>query len=363
MTAGKKILFVCPYPPGQSPSQRFRFEQYFQVLRENGFSFSVHPFLDEATWQILYRPGNAWRKLAGTLRGFGKRLVLLFSASSAGIIFIHREATPVGPPVVEFVLARILKKKIIYDFDDAIWLPDPGGHNAWLQGFKWHRKVRAICRWSYAVSCGNDYLADYARQFNARVRVNPTTLDTEGLHNPATHEKKKNSDLLTIGWTGTHSTLKYLEPLAPVLAEIEALFRGKVDFVVIADEKPRFALPSLRFVRWTRETEIDDLLKIDIGIMPLVADPWANGKCGFKALQYMALEIPAVASPVGVTVRIIDPEENGYLPDTLTDWKSCLAHLIQDATARKKMGEKGRKKVVAHYSLLSNAANFLSLFE
>ena len=120
---------------------------------------------------------------------------------------------------------------------------------------------------------------------------------------------------------------------------------------------------SLRFVPWSKETEIQDLLQFDIGLMPLTDDVWAKGKCGFKALQYMALCIPVLASPVGVNTIIIDDHINGFLCDSTTEWEENIQTLIEDQELRKRMGEKGREKVVQHYSVESNSSNFLSLFE
>jgi glycosyltransferase involved in cell wall biosynthesis len=137
-----------------------------------------------------------------------------------------------------------------------------------------------------------------------------------------------------------------------------------VEFVVIADKPPSIqAIPSVKFVPWNTETEIQDLLEFDIGIMPLPDDEWAKGKCGFKALQYMALEFPAVASPVGVNTKIINHGQNGFLCSTPGEWEAALRMLIENEALRKQIGSNGRKTILESYSVTSNASNFLSLFE
>src|SRR5690606_37637078 len=138
--------------------------------------------------------------------GFFRRKILLFKACKYDYIFIHREVAPLGPPIFEWFLAKMLQKRIIYDFDDAIWLTNTSENNKLAAGLKWHQKVDAISKWAYKVSCGNTFLCDYARQFNNNVVLNPTTIDTENMHNPALLQKQVNS-VLVIGWTGTHSTL------------------------------------------------------------------------------------------------------------------------------------------------------------
>jgi glycosyltransferase involved in cell wall biosynthesis len=133
--------------------------------------------------------------------------------------------------------------------------------------------------------------------------------------------------------------------------------------LVISNEAPTYHLKSLRFLKWKRETEIADLAKISIGVMPLEMDIWSEGKCGFKGLQYMSLGIPALMSPVGVNVQIVSHAENGYLPIKLEDWKSQLEMLLNDIDLRKKIGESGKKTINERYSVLSNQSNYLRLFQ
>ena len=359
----KKILFLVPYPIGASPSQRFRFEHFFAQLHQGGFHVKIQSFLDSQNWQIFFKPGRPLSKLGALLLGFARRWVALAEAPFYDFIFIHREAAPIGPPVIEWLLAKVLRRKIIYDFDDAIWLTDRQSESALLRLLKWRSKVAAICRWSYKISCGNAYLRDFARQFNDRAYYIPTVVDTEAWHNPARHERPaKKAGEVVIGWTGTHSTLKYLADLVPVLQKIETHF-PQVRVLVIADRRPAFDLRSLWFVPWSKATEVKDLMAMDIGIMPLPDDEWAKGKCGFKALQYMALGIPTVVSPVGVNTAIVDHGHDGFLADTPGAWYQVLADLITDTALRQHTGERSRAKIENRYSVKSSSASFLSLFE
>ena len=352
------IFFLCPYPLGGAPSQRFRFEQYLGILQNQGYSYEVHGFLDEATNRVLYQQGQTLAKVLGVLRGFLRRLALLPRLSRADFVFIHREATPIGPPWLEWIIAKVLLKKIIYDFDDAIWLKDTSGVNDFMSRLKWQQKVLKICRWSYRISAGNAYLADFGRQHNARVVVNPTTLDTRHSHFGL---KNQQEAPLSIGWTGSHSTMKYLYPLEPVLQELTRQFTFR--FVVISNRPPEMQLPDLHYIPWSQAREVADLREMHIGIMPLPNDPWAKGKCGFKALQYLSLGIPALVSPVGVNTEIVHHGENGFHCATNEDWMRYLSQLLRDADMRRRMGAAGRKTVEDHYSVEANTENFLGLFE
>lgn len=356
-----KILFIVPYPVANSPSQRFRFEQYFQTLQDNAIHFSVQSFLNDHGWTIIYQNGRSLSKLLILLKGFINRFLLLFRLPQFDFVFIHREASPLGPPIFEWIIAKIFRKKIIYDFDDAIWLTDRKNESILLRVVKWRSKVASICKWSYRVSAGNEYLCAYARQFNQNVVYNPTTIDTDHLHNAQLYNIEKDLNKIIIGWTGSHSTLKYLKEIEPALTILEKKY-SQLELLVIADKPPILSLINVRFLPWSFETEIKGLLETDIGIMPLPDDEWAHGKCGFKALQYMALEIPAVISPVGVNTIIIESGNEGYFASTTSEWLHTLEVLINDAALRKRMGKNGRTKIINHYSVQSNSTTFLKLF-
>jgi glycosyltransferase involved in cell wall biosynthesis len=348
----KKIAFLVPYPIGEAPSQRFRFEQYFKYLEQTGITISTYPFYDLDTWKIMYQKGRIMAKFFGVLLSFVKRIGLLFQLNQFDYVFIHRELSPIGPPVFEWIIAKILRKKIIYDFDDAIWLTDEKFRLTNVLRCFW--KVRFICKWSYKISCGNQYLMNYALQWNKNVIHNPTTIDTT--HH--TFIELSENELPIIGWTGSHSTLKYLEPLISTLKGFENQFK----LLVICNVDPKYDLQNYEFVKWSEQSEVEALNRIDIGIMPLPDDEWAKGKCGFKALQYMALKKAVVISPVGVNIQIVRDGVNGYLASSPEEWKEHLLTLLSNKEKRNSLGELGYQTLINGYSVESNKKNFLSLF-
>ena len=284
--------------------------------------------------------------------------MVLFDLGKFDFVFIHREAAPIGPPVFEWIISTVFRKKIIYDFDDAIWIPNTSNVNRIASWFKAFWKVKYICKWSYKVVGGNDYLCAYARLFNKQVIKIPTCVDTVNRHNRL---KNQLTEKIIIGWTGSQSTLKFLEPVTPVLKSLKDKF--DFEFVIIADKAPSFDLPFAKFVQWNEVTEIEDLLQLNIGVMPLDNDPWCEGKCGFKLIQYLSLGIPAVASPIGVNKNIIEEGVNGYLCNNSEEWIKALTSLIKDESLRRQMGKDGREKMVTNYSIQSQTSNFLNLFD
>jgi glycosyltransferase involved in cell wall biosynthesis len=352
-----KILFLLPYPLHKAPSQRFRVECYFELLKQRGIGFDYQCFLDENAWNILYKKGAGLKKASTIVKGYFRRVKMLFQCKGYQYIFIHREAAPLGPPLFEWVLAKLLKKKLIFDFDDATWIPNVSRSNQLARYVKCFWKVSFICKWSYKVSAGNAYLLRWALQHQPTVVLNPTCVDTVNRYN---RTKEQELVPVTIGWTGSHSTLRYLSLISGVLKELEEEY--PIEILVICDQEPSFALRSLRFIPWREASEIDDLLRFSIGVMPLEQDAWSEGKCGFKLIQYLALGIPAVASPVGVNKEIIEKDVNGYLCSSAEEWKFSLRKLIEDQSLRSVMGEKGRAKVSQQYSVQGNTSNFLCLF-
>jgi len=350
----KKILFISPYPHGIGPSQRFRFEQYLDFLSEY-FDCNQQTFWDKRAWDVLFKEGKVVAKFYFLIRAFFSRIILLFSISKYDLIFIHREMAHIGPPIFEWFVAKILKKNIVYDFDDAIWNLNYSNKNPLVKYFKATWKVAKICKWATAVSCGNQYLSNFAKQYNKQVFIIPTTIDTNYHQNIDNNEHK-----LTIGWTGTLTTLKHINVILPVLRKLEKKY--DFDFRVIANDKPQLQLDCLEYVKWKKESEIEDLSVIDVGLMPLPNEEWEKGKCGFKGLQYMALSIPTVMSPVGVNNEIIRDGENGFLASSENEWIDKISQLIESKTLREKLGKAGRRTVVDTFSVEANKQKYLDLF-
>lgn len=353
-----KVLFLVPYPVRHAPSQRFRVELFEPELQAAGVAYTIAPFMDKDTWNVLYKNGSITQKAWGIAKGYFKRLkTVLFDVPKYDYIFIHREAAPLGPPIFEWLIAKLWRKKIIFDFDDAIWIENTSHENKLAALLKAAWKTKNICKWSYKVAGGNNYLCNFAQQYNNNVVLLPTCVDMQRMHKG---EKQHQNGQVTIGWTGSHSTLKYLDDVIDVLQELEEKYNTR--FLVIANKQPDLPLKNWEFIKWEEQTEVADLLKIDIGIMPLKADAWSEGKCGFKLIQYLSLGIPAVANPVGVNSIIIEEGINGFLCQQKEDWITALTTLVEDVNKRASFGKKGKEKMQASYSIAAQKDTFLQLF-
>jgi aminomethyltransferase len=354
----KSILFIANHRLARSPGQRFRFEQYIPFLEENGFHCELSHFISENDDKLLYRPKKWINKAKLARKAWDIRKKDLARAEDFDIIFIYREALLTRSTRFERLLSKN-KAKVVFDFDDAIWLPNVSAANRTLQFLKNPSKINKVLPLVDLVFAGNQYLADYAKQFNDQVEIIPTTID---LNYHQTKKVDQTRNQLCIGWTGTQTNLRYLDELVPVFKQLKLKFGDELKFKIICDTPWQNSEVEVENVAWSKEDEINQLDEIDIGIMPLTDDEWSQGKCGFKALQFMALKKAVVVSPVGVNAEIVKDKKNGFWAKTSEDWFRSLSLLIEDRGLRKSFGEEGYQTVKANYSVEAYKKVYLKLF-
>lgn len=355
-----RILFVNLHRPNRSPSQRYRYEQYIPFLEENGFQCETSYIISEKDDKIFYGAGNYFGKFKILLKSHWHRWQELKHSKDYDIIFVQREAFMTGTWLYEKKYAQSTAK-LVFDFDDAIWIPQISTGNKRLSFLKNFDKTQEIIRLSDLVIAGNEYLANYARQFNPNTAIIPTTVDTDEHHRLDFPNKPK--DKICIGWSGSFSTLPHFETAEPALKIIQDKYPNKVYFKIMGDGTYYNESLQTQGIAWKKETEVQELSEIDIGIMPLPDDEWAKGKCGMKSLLYMAVEATSVISPVGVNTEIIQDGENGFLASTTEEWVAKLSELIENPEHIPKFGKKGRETVIERYSVLSQREKYVEMLK
>lgn len=371
------ILFIADHRLNRSPSQRYRFEQYLDFFKSQGYDWVLSEIISEKDDQIFYGSGNVLKKAWILLKSLFIRWRDLRRAKNFDLIFIQREALLLGSSFFE---KRFYKKnKVIFDFDDSIWLLDTSPENKKFEFLKNPDKTKINIQHAHAVIAGNHFLADYAKQFNKNVFLIPTTIDTD-FHKPnrtqITQMNKMSNDEksvdnrsyqphqrpIIIGWSGSISTIKHFEIAIPTLKKLMAKYPNQLEIHVIG--QGNYVSKGLPLIskNWSSETEVQDLNEFDIGIMPLPNDEWVKGKCGLKGLSYMSCGIATIMSKVGVNPEIITHGENGYLADTEEDWLTYLSLLVENPELRRKLADAGRKTVVDKYSVQSNKHKYLEVF-
>jgi glycosyltransferase involved in cell wall biosynthesis len=339
-----RVLALVPYPLDIAPGQRYRCEQWAPYLAEQGIQLVFAPFASPELQERLYRPGAYMAKAWEMTRGLCRRVPEAWSAAHYDAVLVHREACLVGPAWAER-LAHYRRPALVYDFDDAVYRAYVSPTNRYLSYLKFPGKTRTLCRLAAAVIAGNDHLADYARGYNPRVHVVPSTIS---LRTYRPREGARPERPPVIGWTGSHSSAQYLALVTGALQRL----RRRHDFRFLVIGASGIAIPGVEVEcrPWRSASEVEDLWDLDVGIMPLPDEPWARGKCGMKALQYMGVGIPAVVSPVGANREIVEANVNGFLPVTEDNWVEALDRLLTDSALRRSLGEGARRTVEARYS-------------
>jgi glycosyltransferase involved in cell wall biosynthesis len=342
-----KVLFIASHRPDRSPGQRFRFEQYLGALQRNGWSYDISYIINADDDKILYQKGRYFEKARFVSRCHSIRRQDVARMMDYDVIFIYREALLTRSIKFEEKFRRS-RAKLIFDFDDSVWLSNVSEANKRWSWMKDPGKTSKLIALSDRVFAGNAYLADYAKKFNPATLIVPTTIDTDE-YQPRVRTEARWP--VVIGWSGSITTIQHFRYAIPALKVLKEKYGDRIAIRVIGDGS--YTEPSLgvQGLGWKKDTELDDLRAMDIGIMPLPDDEWARGKCGLKGLQYMALGIPTIMSPVGVNSEIIKDGEDGFLATSVEEWVAKLSRLVDDADLRRSMGAAARRTVEERYSL------------
>ena len=324
-------------------SSRLRTMQYLPSLRQAGFEIEVASFFDDAYLLSLY----GGRRDMGHLAQFTlKRLAQCWAAKQADVIWLEKEALPWFPWVLER-LALPRNVPIVSDYDDAVY-HRYDQHRRAVVRLVLGRKIDQVMAHSALVTTGNPYLAERAARAGAeRVEIVPTVVDAEAYRPvPAFHADGK----LRVGWIGTPQTWKkYGQPRISLFQELAETFN--VRFRLVGAHLTPGSEGPFDYLPWSEANEIEAIQGMDIGIMPLIDDPWERGKSGYKLIQYMACGLPVVASPVGVNTELVTHGKNGFLASSDSEWRDSVATLISEADLRRSMGAAGRKRVLDTYSI------------
>lgn len=275
-------------------------------------------------------------------------------AGAVDAVFLQKRV----PPLAQLLLLRRRSPYLLFDFDDAIWLRRRRDNTVCSASPRTRLRLAMALRLVDRVIAGNEYLASYARRWSRCVTVLSTPIDEE-YYDPARADSGSRGlpaggsgtpASVCLGWVGHPSNLTYLRRIEPALASLARRYQGLTLRVICSDPFDSVVIP-VDNIPWSLSEEVANLRGIDIGLMPLEDDAWTRGKCGYKALQYLAAGIPAVCSPVGMNAQIITEGETGLLAADLPDWEQQIARLILSPALRERLGAAGREAALQDYSL------------
>lgn len=348
MTNRVKVLALASYP-NEAAATRYRLAQLVGPLADHGIDLRIQTFLDAATFDSFYRR-SAWpRTASGLVRSTIRAMTHLTRAPRVDVLLVQREAAPLGPPVIEHLLMRRTRCAMVLDLDDPTYLQAGCSAYGSIGRLRsWTGKTDTLIRRATTVTCGNQTIADYVVAAGSRAVVIPTVVDTS-LFRPS---KPRPPDRVPVlGWVGSHSTFPYLESLFPVLVDLARTrnFRLKV----VGSGRSTVNIPGVEVEvsDWKLEREVEDFQSIDIGLYPLVPSHWAEAKSGLKSIQFMAVGVPFVVTPLGAAGTLGVDGSTNFSASTPREWSATLSMLIDDRQLGKKMGEAGRQHVLANYTV------------
>jgi glycosyltransferase involved in cell wall biosynthesis len=332
------MVRVAAVTPGRNvPSARFRVRQYLGDLRPLGIEVEEYaprvdkyarlPGWPESLSHIPAAPAFiVWQALKLACRGPG-----IVGSWRHQATWLQRDLLP-GIPTLE----PLLRSPLVFDVDDSVWLKQPWGRTS----------AARIARRARLVIAGNDYVADWFADHAEDVRIVPTAIDCRRFR-PA---PCSNRERFTVGWIGTASNFGYLETISGPLGRF-LRDHPRARLLIVAERSPRLELPhaQVEYRPWSAASEVEAVQEMDVGLMPLIDEPWARGKCSFKMLQYMACKLPTVVSPIGSNRQVLALGESGIGALTAGDWYDALAHLYRDRGLRSRLGAVGRQVAEDHY--------------
>jgi len=337
-----KFLFLTS--GHRTPSTRFRAIPFVDQLRKEGHHCTLsHSFPEKYDYFPLigFRPSQLLKR--------GGRYIDILRAKWGRYDAVILERELFDNPTWDMeTRLRKCTKTLILDMDDGVFLKFP-------------EKFQHLLEMSDLVIAGNEWLRKWATDAGRPSVVIPTCIDTDQ-YRPRTQVGSTQKIKPVIGWMGTSGNIAYLRVLEEPLRNLAHTLA--FDFQVIATDRgilDELALDGVNVVfrKWSPETEATDILDFDIGVMPLTDDPWSKYKCGLKLLQYMAIGIPGVASPVGVNREIIREGENGFLADSAAQWEAALRKLVMEQELRQRLGANARTTVEHFYSVSANLPKWL----
>tara|TARA_R100000306_G_C4371325_1_gene140122 strand:+ start:586 stop:1638 length:1053 start_codon:yes stop_codon:yes gene_type:complete len=336
-----RVLFFTKYTR-KGASSRLRSYQYFPKIEEQEIQVDVSPLFNDIYLKNLYA---GKRPRIEIIRYYLKRFVILFSVGKYDKVIIEKELFPYFPAWFEG-LFKIFNINYIVDYDDAIF------HNYDLNSNKLIRrilgkKIDKVMRYSSCVIVGNSYLAKRAATAGAKqIELIPTVIDLKK-YVPCTNKKDQ---VFIIGWIGSPSTFKYVRMIEGVLEKLVEHYDIQIHILGSGLEKLDL-IKNVKYIEWSEESEIENISKFDVGIMPLINNSWEKGKCAYKLIQYMGCGKPVVASQVGANKDVVKNGKNGFLVNSEIDWWEKLSYYIENPHIRNEHGIRGFEIIKEHYNL------------
>jgi len=353
-----EVLALIPNQYGHAPGQRSSIELWETVLSPVGINIHYAPFETQRLHEVLYSSGHYVTKVGEMIRAYIERIKLLGDLSRFDAVFVYREAALLGPAFLEKMVAR-RGVPIIYQLDDPLFVPYTSPSNGYLSYLKFFGKIADICRLAKVVMVNSSQIREYVSEYNQNIWQVPSVVDTrQYVFRPELLEQKP--DKVCIGWSGSPTTIGNIRVIARALRQLAQ----EVDHRVYLIGGTEFDLPGVDYVaqKWSAATEVEDLRKMQVGMVPLPINEWNKRKFYMKTAQYMALGIPPVAAPLGSNPEVIEHGVTGFIARSDEEWVKYLGLLIKDHELRVRMSHAAAAAAKEKYSLAGNTEKIIEAF-
>lgn len=351
-----RVLALTPNLYGVSPGQRSSIELWDKVLAPAGIAVDHAPFETEELRRVIYQRGQPAAKAVELLRAYWRRLGSLRVLDDYDAVLVYREAALIGPELIERWAAH-KGKPIIYQLDDPLYVPYRSPWSGWGSYLKFFGKVKRIIELSSTVIVNSRHHRDYAERYNRNVWQVPSVVDADVYRYLP---RPPGRDGVSVGWSGSPTTVANLAVIAEPLRAVAR--RADVSVEVIGATDSPLADVPMTMRPWRADTEVADLRRLDIGLLPVPLSEWNKRKFYMKLVQYMALGIPAVCTPLGSNPDVVEHGKTGFLADTPADWQRYIELLVEDGELRARMSEHAAQVGQAKYTLQANAEKIIAAF-
>ncbi|MFY9621673.1 MAG: glycosyltransferase [Pyrinomonadaceae bacterium] len=353
-----EVLTLVPNRAGFAPGQRGSIELWEDVLKPAGINLHWAPFETERLHEILYAPGHQFQKAAEMVKAYRDRMEVVDNLDDYDAVFVYREAALLGPAFFEKKIAR-RGLPIIYQLDDPLFVPYRSPSNGLWSYLKFFGKIADICRLAKVVMVNSTQIRSYVSQFNQNIWQVPSVVDTRRyVYRPELVESQPGE--VCIGWSGSPTTVKNIQVISGALRRLAEQVAHRVHLIGGTD----FNLPGVNYTAqpWSAETEVEDLRKMQVGMVPLPLNEWNKWKFYMKTAQYLALGIPTVATPLGSNPEVIQHGVTGFLANSDDEWVEYLKRLIQDSGLRRRMSRAAAESAY-QYTLAGNTEKIIGAFK
>jgi L-malate glycosyltransferase len=352
-----RVLVLTPYPYGTVAGPRSSFELWERVLREADIELAYAVFETDRLHEILYLEGRGREKALEMARSYARLTGDVRRAERYDAVLVNREATLIGPALIERWVAR-RGTPLIYLLDDPLYIPYRSPSNGLLSYLKCFGKVKTLCAMSRTVIANSPSNCSFARRHNANVWEIPSVVD--GDLYTGWEPRAPSSSSVCVGWTGSPSSAANLHVIRGPLRNLSERDDVRLRFIGASD----FGMPEVAHetVPWRAETEVEDLRRLDIGLLPLALTPWTPHKFYLKLIQYMALGIPPVATPLGSNRLVIEDGRTGFLARDRRQWTAAVERLVEDPGLRESVGRRGAQEALRRYTVQANAERIVAAF-